>query len=210
MTGRVRTACDAARGVNVWVRGRLSAGALKGDVMSSNGESAGAGERAAGGGGQGAGPGSGSGVGVEAEAAKLRESLDAVQRELRSARESLVATERRLQIERELERARAVDLETARLMTEAAIGAMSEPDVRSAVEELRRRKPFLFRSVGAIAVAGSPTLRHAGARASGAERGASEASPAGLTEGRGRLREEAQRSGDQRALLKYLRSRRAG
>lgn len=118
-------------------------------------------------------------------------SLDAHLAELRAtlakAREALDHAERRHAIEIELLRADAVDLETARLMTEAAVAGMRGADVASAVADLRARKPFLFRQrVGPSAMGGSAPA------ASAAER----------------LAHEARENGDRRTLLRYLRARR--
>lgn len=120
---------------------------------------------------------------LQAQAASLREAVA----QLRAA---LDASERRRQIERELADSRAVDLETATLLTEAAIAGMPEPDVGAAVRELRKRKPFLFQG------AGSPR----GSAMSGAARG----DDAGLA----RAAEAARASGDRTALLRYLKMRR--
>ncbi|MBL0921564.1 MAG: hypothetical protein IBJ10_05480, partial [Phycisphaerales bacterium] len=85
-----------------------------------------------------------------------------------------------------------LDLETARLMTEAAVAQMPERDVAGAIAELRRSKPFLFRSPagGASPPALSP-------RAEAPQR----------TDLSGAL-EEAAVTGDRAALLRYLRLKR--
>jgi hypothetical protein len=82
-----------------------------------------------------------------------------------------------------------VDIETARLHTEAAVAQMSAPDVAKAVADLKKRKPFLFRGKRAV---------------SGMSAGAKPAPVDELS----RIAEEARASGDKRALLKYLRARR--
>lgn len=120
---------------------------------------------------------------LEAELAELRGTVA----QLRAA---LDGAERRRRIERELTDGRAVDLETATLLTEAALAGMPEPDVGAAVRDLRKRKPFLFQNGGA-------------ARAS-----AMSGSARGDDSGLGRAAEEARASGDRAALLKYLRMRR--
>ncbi len=131
--------------------------------------------------------------------AELEARVAELESELAGAREALDASERRGEIERRLTEAEAIDLETARLLTEAAVSAMEEPDVALAVEDLRRRKPFLF----------------AGDRSGGARpRSASALSPArehgtnGSGEALRELADEARSSGDRRALLQYLRQRR--
>jgi hypothetical protein len=112
-----------------------------------------------------------------------------LERQLATAREALDASERRRAIDLALVEADAVDLETARLLTEMAVAQMDEKDVALAVGDLRRRKPFLFRE--------RPSLSLGAAMGAAGE----PASPADTA------RDEA-RSGDRRALLKYLRARR--
>jgi hypothetical protein len=107
---------------------------------------------------------------------------------LAQAREALDAAERKHSIERELWAQGALDLETAALLTSATVAGMSTPDVRSAVADLKRRKPFLFR-----VAAGS----------GGAMSGHAEA-PGALDQ----AASDARESGDRRALLRYLRLKR--
>ena len=82
------------------------------------------------------------------EAEEKVEGLEArvveLEGELSSANSAVKTVERRGEIDRELVAAKAVDLETARLLTEATIGEMDSPDVAIAVRELCDRKPFLF------------------------------------------------------------------
>ncbi len=131
-------------------------------------------------------------------AAAAEEKSRTLERELGSARETLSqtrgaleASERRRRIDQELIEAEAVDLETARLLTDATLSRMEDPDVSDAVAEIRRRKPFLFKKSG-----------WAGPRSSapGVHRDRS-AELSGLAE-------DARGSGDRAALLKYLRARR--
>jgi len=131
---------------------------------------------------------------AEAKARELEESLEACRSESAELRESLASVEGRREMERALLDEQAVDLESALLLTEAAVAEMEEPDVRAAVAELRRRKPFLFaggRGSAAGAMSGS-------AGAPGSERGGELAKAA----------VDARLSGDRRALLRYLRLRR--
>lgn len=119
---------------------------------------------------------------------ELEQQLTGLTAELAQAREALDAAERRHAIERELIRAKAIDLETAALLTEAAIQNMDDADVAHAVAELRRAKPFLFRN----APAGS-------------------AATAAIDDGNGELTraaDAARETGDRRALIRYLRLRR--
>ncbi len=127
---------------------------------------------------------------AEATAARLREveaALAEARARLEQTREALDAAERRRVIERELARAEAIDLETATLLTEAAIAGMDKADVALAIADLRRRKPFLFRAP-------------ARSGAMGPRAGAPDALAAAAT--------TARDSGDRRALLEYLRLRR--
>jgi len=131
---------------------------------------------------------------AEAQAGALDERVESLESQLSQSREALDAAERRRAIDEALAKADAVDLETARLLTEMAVQQMDDADVAAAVADLRRRKPFLFRSGGARgggATAMSPAARPSGDNASEAA-------------------EEAMRTGDRTALLRYLRSRREG
>jgi hypothetical protein len=127
---------------------------------------------------------------------KLREvegKLAASEASLTQSRHALDAAERRRTIERELLNADTVDLEAGTLLTEAAVAAMPKPDVPAAVADLRKRKPFLFRSGGngttrasAMSPAAAPTTIDLEDAAS-----------------------QARTAGDRHSLLRYLRLRRA-
>ncbi len=135
----------------------------------------------------------------EEKIAALEARVAELEGELAAAHEAFDAGERRQEIERRLRDAETIDIETARLLTEAAVGAMDEPDVALAIEDLKRRKPYLFGAGGTY-----------GTRA----RAATALSPAGETGGDGgrellqELAADARASGDRRALLQYLRRRR--
>jgi hypothetical protein len=129
---------------------------------------------------------------AEARAVELSGRIDELERLVAQTREALDSVERRNRIDQALLEADAIDLESARLLTELALGQMETPDEASAVAELRSRKPFLFRA----------RARQTASRAmSGRPRDA---------EGDGLLEaaEEAARSGDRRSLLRYLEARR--
>lgn len=112
---------------------------------------------------------------------------------LAQARAEAEAAQRGRAIDQELIEGGTVDLETTRLLAEAAVARMEQPDIVAAVRELRRRKPFLFRGVGI----GAPTA----ARLSD--------EPAPRTNGSiDDASEEARTSGDRMALLRYLRMKR--
>ena len=81
---------------------------------------------------------------AQEKVAQLEARVGVLEGELAAANESVSAVERRGQIDLELVAAKAIDLETARLLTEATIAEMDSPDVAVAVRELCDRKPFLF------------------------------------------------------------------
>lgn len=131
---------------------------------------------------------------AEDQVAKLEARVVELEGEVESAYASIRTVERRGEIDRELTLAKAIDLETARLLTEAAIGEMDSPDVSIAVRELCDRKPFLFackREGGHGGVAMGP----------GRVGGSGHADVEGLAE-------QARSSGDRSELLRYLRVRR--
>jgi len=130
---------------------------------------------------------------AEEKVAHLEARIDELEGELVSANESVRTVERRGEIDRELTAAKTIDLETARLLTEATIEEMDEPDVSIAVRELCDRKPFLF-----------ACKKH------GVHRGVS-MGPIGVHEGQDKLdsmASSARSSGDRSELLRYLRVRR--
>ena len=75
----------------------------------------------------------------------LRHRLGELQARLTVSDEIIAALERRQKIDAHLAGSDVVDLEVARLLTEAAVTQMDEPDVALAVKDLRRDKPYLFR-----------------------------------------------------------------
>jgi hypothetical protein len=128
-------------------------------------------------------------IDATARIGELEGKLAAAEKSLSEAREALDAAERKTSIDRELVRQGAIDVETAALLTETAVASMEKPDVKAAIGDLRRGKPFLFRTAPrASAMSGTP----------------SEVSP--LDDAAAAARE----SGDRRALLRYLRMRRGG
>lgn len=117
-----------------------------------------------------------------------------LQTELAQAREALDAAERRHQVDLLLIEAEAIDLESARLLTELAINQSRSTDLRGAVGDLRRRKPFLFRA------------RHASSAGSRASATLGPASPP--ADPADDAAHEAATTGDRSALLRYLRAKR--
>jgi len=128
----------------------------------------------------------------ETRVTQLERELVALREQYDQSQQTITALERRARIDALLTEADAIDLDTARLLTEVAVGAMDEPDVAAAVDDLRRHKPFLFHvrhDEPGIGVQ-SPRLPE--------EFG----DPAEL------VAQQAQQTGDRRDLLRYLRLRR--
>jgi hypothetical protein len=118
----------------------------------------------------------------------LQQKFDETSAALAETRRQLESVERRQKIDQALIEADTVDLEAARLLTEVAVGLMDDGDVQSAVDELRRRKPYLFRRSAPPGGAMSARPRP-GAPAQDAA-------------------EQAAVTGNRRDLLRYLRTRR--
>lgn len=114
---------------------------------------------------------------------------------LSEAREALDQAERRHQIDLLLIESEAIDMESARLLTELYANQSEGSDIASAIEKLKQSKPFLFRpSLSPRGVPG-PAMSAASAASGGPLADAAE---------------EAARTGDRSALLRYLRARRTG
>lgn len=133
---------------------------------------------------------------AEGEVERLTERLTEVERDLARSVQQLDSAETKRQIERELFESDVLDLEACCLLTEAAVSQMDEPDVREAVRELRKARPYLFHS-------------QVGAAAGDRDLGRATMLPAqhggdGLEE----MADSARASGDRAALLRYLRQRR--
>jgi len=128
---------------------------------------------------------------AEQRLTEMQSQLDEAQQRTQQAEQTVSALERRQRIDELLSEADAVDLDAARLLTEAAVQSMDEPDVAEAVDDLRRHKPYLFRSAsedaGGLALAPRPDSVH---------------------DPLAQAAEQAQHSGDRRDLLAYLRLRR--
>lgn len=128
---------------------------------------------------------------AEQELSTLQSKFADSQTELAQLRDAASTMERRQKIDALLADADAVDFDVARLLAEAAVEAMDQPDVQLAIDELRRSKPYLF------------TARRTAASAMGA-RSYHDPGQAELAA------DAAARSGDRRDLLRYLRLRRNG
>lgn len=129
---------------------------------------------------------------AEAKLGEAQSRLSELEESLAKSREALDAAERRAEIERELARADAIDLEAARLLTEAAVAEMEDPDVSSAISELRKRKPHLFSSRSGRRTSAMGAIADPAPRGRATEEAAA----------------EARATGDRRALLEYLRAKR--
>ncbi len=127
---------------------------------------------------------------AEQKLAELQSQLAESRDELTEVRQTLDEVERRGRIDALLVESDVIDLEAARLLTEASLTQMDDADVTDVVDDLRRHKPYLFRrreNEGAM----SPRPR-------AAEGGAADEAAAA-----------AMASGHRRDLLRYLRLRRA-
>ena len=121
---------------------------------------------------------------------ELRQSVEAMQRELEEAQQTVSQLERRQKVDAMLAESQVVDLQVARLLTEAAIESMDAPDVELAIADLRRSKPYLFRN------------------RAGQEVSAMSARAEEMTQPAEDAARRAVESGDRRDLLRYLRLRR--
>jgi hypothetical protein len=124
--------------------------------------------------------------------------LAAVEAELAAARRKLAEAEVRRQVERRVAEVGAVDVDAAAVLVERAIAQGSEAiekvgarEIARAVEELKKRKPALFRAARVAAGVTAIGAKVVGAATSDAARGAI-------------------RPRDRKGLLEYLRRRRSG
>ncbi len=120
---------------------------------------------------------------------ELAEKDEALQKQ----RQTIADMQRQRLIDELLVDSEAFDLETTRLLTEMALSEMAEPDVEQAVAQLRKRKPFLFRSTARGATALSPKAEN---------------NQTSLARSMEHAAAEAHSSGNRTALLRYLRLRR--
>jgi hypothetical protein len=110
---------------------------------------------------------------------------------LKQTQEALAGVKRAHEIDMALVGAEAVDMETARLLTESALAHGETQDVQKVVADLKQRKPFLFRPRRAPASSMSASGRGV--------------APPTLDE----VAERARATGDRRSLLEYLRAKRS-
>jgi len=130
---------------------------------------------------------------AEQQLGELRDRFTQLQTQLDSSQDTITSLERRQKIDALLTDSDAIDLEAARLLTEISVSQMDEPDVSTAVSDLRRQKPYLFRhrprpTDSAMAPRVAPGAVLPAAQDAAAERAAA--------------------TGDRRDLLDYLRLRR--
>ncbi|MCE9590166.1 MAG: hypothetical protein K8S99_06545 [Planctomycetes bacterium] len=126
---------------------------------------------------------------LERELGEVKGQLQDTATELEQSRQMISRLERRQKIDELLADSDTVDVELARLLTEAAVEMMDEPDLKLAIDDLRQSKPYLFRhrAPDRAMSARSPDPRHT--HADNAARRAVE-------------------TGKRRDLLSYLRLRR--
>ncbi len=127
---------------------------------------------------------------AEQELAELKGCVQDIHVELEQARQTVKHLERRQKIDDLLVGADTVDVDVARLLTEAAVEMMDQPDIALAIEDLRRQKPYLFRK--RRSAAGHMPARVRSKSAHDADEAA----------------ERAATTGDRHDLLRYLRLRR--
>lgn len=127
---------------------------------------------------------------AEARVQELEEALEAAVRTIEELEKKLLDAERAQQLERLLIEAGTVDLETAQILAERRL-ASTEASAHEVVQELVSTKGHLFRS---------PQRGITGSAVSGG--------PASATDSLSELAAEARRTGDRRAVLRYLRGRR--
>ena len=127
---------------------------------------------------------------AEQQLDEVKSRLQQAEAQLNQSRKTIDHLERRQQIDAMLAESDAVDMEVARLLNEAAVEVMDQPDVQLAIDDLRRHKPYLFRKHAAAASAMSAHV------ADSLDHQAQQAANQAVT------------SGDRRDLLRYLRLRR--
>ncbi len=132
--------------------------------------------------------------------AELQSQLQAARESLALAERSLERSERRNRVEELLRQARVIDLDAGRLLTESLLSTMKKPDEALAVRQLTQSKPKLFNR--------GPE----GGQRSASASGAGALGPRVKAETTGDLEAEARAAaeGDERALARYLKLRRAG
>jgi predicted nucleic acid-binding Zn-ribbon protein len=81
---------------------------------------------------------------AEQQLVDLQQAMTDMEQQLQDANQTITSLERRQRIDAMLLEADAIDIEAARLLTEAAVAEMPDRDVSEAIEDLRQHKPYLF------------------------------------------------------------------
>lgn len=122
-----------------------------------------------------------------------QQRITALEQQLAERDQTITSLERRHTLDGLLRDAEAVDLDAARLLTEAAVASMDTPDLALAVQDLRREKPFLFRqSPRTASASGALSPQTAGGDSELLEQAAADAAA----------------TGDREDLLRYMRLKR--
>lgn len=129
---------------------------------------------------------------AEQQLEETRNRLSEIEAQLSSADETIEHLERSQRVNELLTDADTIDIDTARLLTEAALLQMEIPDLETAVSNLKRQKPFLFRH------------RRPASRAMSAH----VPDPAAMDQDLEHAAAQAAATGHRRDLLSYLRLRR--
>ncbi len=129
---------------------------------------------------------------AEQQLTDLQKAMAAMEQQLQDANQTITSLERRQRIDAMLLESDAIDIEAARLLTEAAVEGMPEHDVREVIDDLRRHKPYLFAQHRPAALA-MPAQQHDDPVTAPLERAAT----------------QAKSTGHRQDLLTYLRLRRS-
>jgi len=81
---------------------------------------------------------------AEQKLEEINQKFNALQTKLSEAGQTISSLERRQKMDALLTESDSIDLEAARLLTEHAVTLMDEPDIKLAIEDLKRSKPYLF------------------------------------------------------------------
>jgi|GEM_PF-6343982 len=133
-------------------------------------------------------------ISAENNLRQTREQLAALQSQIDEHKARIAATQRRADIETLARQAKAVDINVVAALVEHTLASQPDAEVSRVIADLKRTAPFLFASasITSSSAAGAP-IAPRDARA----------------EALAQKADEARASGDKRALLSYLRARRA-
>ncbi|TVQ57258.1 MAG: hypothetical protein EA377_01050 [Phycisphaerales bacterium] len=130
---------------------------------------------------------------AEQSLSELQSALNEKAQRVQELEQTVTELERQRQVDALLTEAEAIDLDAARLLTEVAVREMDEPDIETAVAELKQRKPYLFRQRSSASRVMSANGQPRDRRAEHVEHAAAEAAA----------------TGKRTDLLRYLRLRRS-